>query len=126
MSGTDNLRPVRTKEEARERGRNGGIASGKARRKKSSLKRAAQAVLTTSMPKQVKAQIEKMVGKIDDENDMLYTAAVAVMTKEALSGNVAAFNSLKDIVESIENQIEQDNLEPDPLSASLEELAKTL
>lgn len=126
MSGTDNLRPVRTKEEARERGRNGGIASGKARRKKNSLKRAAQAVLTTSMPKQVKTQIEKMVGNIEDENDMLYTAAVAVMTKEALSGNVAAFNSLKDIVESIENQIEQDNLEPDPLSASLEELAKTL
>lgn len=32
MATTENLKPVRTKEEARERGRNGGIASGKARR----------------------------------------------------------------------------------------------
>ena len=30
----EDLRPVRTKKEAKERGRNGGIASGKARRKK--------------------------------------------------------------------------------------------
>lgn len=32
MANVQNLRPVRSKEEARERGRNGGIASGKARR----------------------------------------------------------------------------------------------
>lgn len=34
----ENLNPVRTKEEARERGRNGGIASGKARRAKRELR----------------------------------------------------------------------------------------
>ena len=33
----ENLRPVRTKEEARERGRNGGIKSGKVRREKKLL-----------------------------------------------------------------------------------------
>lgn len=33
-----NLKPVRTKEEARERGRRGGIASGKARRERKTLK----------------------------------------------------------------------------------------
>ena len=32
MANTENLKPVRTKDEARERGKNGGIASGKARR----------------------------------------------------------------------------------------------
>lgn len=34
MAGKDNLRPVHTKEEARERGRNGGIKSGQSRRRK--------------------------------------------------------------------------------------------
>lgn len=39
MTGNEeNLNPVRTKEEARERGRNGGIASGKARRAKKELR----------------------------------------------------------------------------------------
>lgn len=33
-----NLKPVKTKEEARERGRAGGIASGKARRERKTLK----------------------------------------------------------------------------------------
>ena len=36
--GLENLRPVKTKEEARERGRNGGIASGEAKRKKKTMK----------------------------------------------------------------------------------------
>lgn len=34
------LRPVRTKEEAKKRGRNGGIASGKARREKKTIREA--------------------------------------------------------------------------------------
>lgn len=38
MNGQENLKPVRSKEEARERGRKGGIASGKSRREKKTLK----------------------------------------------------------------------------------------
>ena len=38
MSGKENLRPVSSTEEARERGRKGGLASGKARRKRKTLK----------------------------------------------------------------------------------------
>ena len=38
MANTDNLKPVRTKEEARERGRNGGVASGKARKENKLIK----------------------------------------------------------------------------------------
>ena len=40
MAGKENLRPVSSKEEARERGRKGGLASGKARRKRKTLKEA--------------------------------------------------------------------------------------
>lgn len=38
MANEQNLQPVRTKEEARERGRNGGIASGKARKENKLIK----------------------------------------------------------------------------------------
>ena len=38
MAGKENLRPVSSKEEARERGRKGGLASGEARRKRRTLK----------------------------------------------------------------------------------------
>ena len=38
MAGKENLRPVSSAEEARERGRKGGLASGEARRKRKTLK----------------------------------------------------------------------------------------
>jgi len=38
MAGKDNLRPVSSTEEAKERGRKGGLASGEARRKRKTLK----------------------------------------------------------------------------------------
>lgn len=38
MANNENLKPVRTKSEARERGRNGGVASGVARREKKLIK----------------------------------------------------------------------------------------
>lgn len=38
MASINNLKPVRTKEEARKRGKNGGKASGEARRERKALK----------------------------------------------------------------------------------------
>lgn len=38
MANTQNLKPVQSKEEARERGKKGGIASGKARQERKALK----------------------------------------------------------------------------------------
>ena len=47
-NGVDNLKPPRTKDEARERGQNGGKASGEARRRKKALKEEFEILL--SMP----------------------------------------------------------------------------
>lgn len=44
----ENLRPVRTTEEARERGRAGGIASGKARREKATMKATLEMLLESN------------------------------------------------------------------------------
>lgn len=126
MANEQNLKPVRTKKEARERGRNGGIASGKARRKKASLMRCAQRVLESDVPKEIKKQIEKMTGELDDENDTLFTAAAAVMVKEAIGGNVLAFRELKDLVKNMDGAyLEVDDTE-DELSKSLRELGESL
>ena len=50
MANEQNLRPVRTKEEARERGRAGGIASGKARREKANLRKLMAMMLEEDIP----------------------------------------------------------------------------
>lgn len=126
MANEQNLKPVRSTEEARERGRNGGIASGKARRKKASLMRCAQRVLEAEIPKEIKGSIQKMVGELDDENDTLFTAAVAVMAKEAIGGNTHAFAQLKDMVQDMDAAYIEDEQEEDELSRSLRELAEEM
>lgn len=45
MANKENLKPVRSKSEARERGRKGGIASGEARRQKKNLREALEILL---------------------------------------------------------------------------------
>lgn len=122
----DKLQPVRTKREASERGRNGGIASGKARRKKASLIRCAQRVLESDIPKELKPQLNKIIGDVEDENDTLFTLAVASMTKEAIGGNVQAFRELKDIVKEMDAVYIDGEQEEDALSRSLRELGESL
>lgn len=46
--GRNNLQPVRTSEEAREKGRAGGIASGKARREKATMKKTLEMLLESN------------------------------------------------------------------------------
>ena len=122
----NNLDPVQSTEEAKKRGRNGGIASGKARRKKASLMRCAQRVLEADIPKEIRQGVEKMVGKLDDEHDELFTAAVAVMAKEAIGGNTSAFAQLKDMVQNMDAAYIEDHEEEDELSRSLRELGESL
>ena len=49
MANNENLKPVRTKSEARERGRKGGIASGESRREKATLRECLDLLLTRKM-----------------------------------------------------------------------------
>ena len=45
MANTDNLQPVQSESEAREKGRNGGIASGEARRRKKTMREALEMLM---------------------------------------------------------------------------------
>lgn len=126
MANEQNLRPVRTKKEARERGRNGGKASGIARRKKKSLLECAKRVLEADIPEKQYKVLEKQIGSLKDDENTLFTASVAVMVNKALKGDVKAFNSIKDIVAQIEDQQFTREIIDDPLTKALEEMAKEL
>ena len=62
-----NLKPIRTEKEAREKGRNGGIASGKARREKKTI----QKILGELLDGQIKdsPQFAKLASKMGVESD---------------------------------------------------------
>lgn len=95
---TDNLIPIRSTEEARERGKNGGIASGKARRRKKELKKEVEDLLSivTSNPKLL-LNLSSM-GIPTDKGATLQEAMTASMIYQAIKGNVKAFNAIKDVL----------------------------
>ena len=90
MANEQNLKPVRTKREARERGRNGGKASGAVRRRKADFRRTLNMFLT--------AEIDSEEWKPDLEalgvECTLESALNMAMIKEGLSGNVKAYEAI--------------------------------
>jgi hypothetical protein len=72
-----NLKPVKTKKEARERGRRGGIASGKAKRARKTLREELIALLENG-----------------DTQEKISLAMIA----EALQGNTKAFEVIRDTI----------------------------
>ena len=93
MTNEQNLR-VPSSEEARELGRKGGIASGKARRRKADLKRAFNTILKADVANE---NISKQLGALGFEatNEM---ALAMVMMQKAMKGNVKAFEQIARLV----------------------------
>lgn len=89
MAGADNLK-VPTSEEARKYGKKGGVASGKARRKKANLRKAFETILQAEVASpNVKKQLEEL--GFDSTNEM---ALAMVMMQKAMKGNVRAFEQI--------------------------------
>lgn len=82
MAGKNNLNPVRSTEEARERGKKGGIASGEARRKKKTIRETLEMMLSGKMPDGATRQ----------------DAIVVALLEKALSGDVRAFEAIRDSI----------------------------
>lgn len=92
MANEQNLIPAnkRSKSEARKNGSKGGIASGKARRKKANLKKAFETILQADVASpNVKKQLEDL--GFDTTNEM---ALAMVMMQKAMKGNVRAFEQI--------------------------------
>lgn len=93
MGNEQNLR-VPSSEEARELGRKGGIASGKARRRKADLKRAFNTILKADVANEnISKQLEAL--GFEATNEM---ALAMVMMQKAMKGNVKAFEQIARLV----------------------------
>ena len=79
----ENLKPVQSTAEARERGRRGGIASGEARRKKRDLRFALLALMETT----------------DDTGSTGTERLAAALFKKALEGDVKAIAMVQELTE---------------------------
>ena len=77
MANEQNLKPVSSKKEARERGRKGGLASGEARRKRKTLKEELLLILS------------------DGETQQSVTLA---LIEKAMSGDTKAFEVIRDTI----------------------------
>lgn len=98
MAGTDNLDPVKTKEEARARGRKGGIASGKARREKKAMRETLAALLSMPMKDGKYADVEsiKNFASMKGKNIDVQTAISIAMIQRALKGDKGAAEFIRD------------------------------
>ena len=90
----ENLQVIQTPEEAREKGRNGGIKSGEVRRRKRDAKAAAKLILQLPCTEAMTTNLANMGVK---END--YTNIVAMFARAfvvAMTGDVSAMRFLVD------------------------------
>lgn len=90
MANEQNLKPVRTKSEARERGRNGGKASGEARRRKADFRRTLNMLLTAEIDSEEYKPLLEALGL----ECTLEAALNMAMIKEGLAGNVKAYEAI--------------------------------
>ncbi len=85
MANENNLKPARSKSEARKRGRNGGKASGEVRRRNKSLREALQALLN---------------GEYEQNGETLdgYSLLAFKAFEQAQNGSIKAFEVIRDSI----------------------------
>ena len=101
MSKGENLKPIRTTEEAKRRGKNGGIKSGASRRKKRALKETMAMLLELPVMDQQAAENIKKFG-VDIEELNNNTRLMYTLLQKAFSGELTAINEVRKIVDEPE------------------------
>ena len=97
-NNNQNLRPVTTKEEARKRGRAGGIKSGELRKQRKTMREAMAALLEAEVTPNITADLKKRGYK--GEAPVTYNDAMAVsMLLQALKkGDVKAYTAVMELM----------------------------
>ena len=98
MANEQNLKPIRTESEARKKGRNGGIASGIARREKKTIQKILNDFLSTAAKDnpQVAKLAAKMGLKSDDSIKDLFTIVCVLNTLK--DGNLSDLERLSKLL----------------------------
>lgn len=94
--GTPNLLPVRNKEEARERGKKGGKASGEARRRKKTFQELTKLFLNQAIPDDKKELLKKILPDVDVEDFTYRSGIILKQLEKAFSGNLDAAIFVRD------------------------------
>lgn len=90
----ENLKPVRSKDEAKKRGTVGGKKSGETRRKKRDAKQAISLLLNMAARDNLEKNLKQLGYDVEDLTNM--NALMARMFTKAMSGDVTAFKVLMD------------------------------
>lgn len=127
MPNEKNLIPMdqRSQSEARELGREGGRASGESRRRKKSLREAAELYL--SLPVANRRAWNKISAEGVDPDDIDNQMAMIIgLTQKAVKGDAKAAKIIVDLLDKQTGKTADDALEDDPITKSLKEMAKEL
>ena len=94
MANNENLKPVRTKSEARELGRNGGIKSGESRRRTAALRYTMNKLLT------MKVEVDGLsdVLRADGCESTYEEVITMAMIQQAMLGDVKAYKAIMQVV----------------------------
>lgn len=125
MPNEKNLIPFsqRTEREAREYGRAGGIASGAARRRKRSLKEAADIYL--SLPVSDRRRWNKIAScGVDPEDVDNQMAMIIGLTEAATMGDAKAAKVIIDLLGDMNEKGGNEAVEDDPITKALKEEAQ--
>ena len=107
--GEENLVPVRSVDEARERGRNGGKASGEARRRKKSMRQLAEALLDSKVTDEALLERFESLGFKTKGLKISQAMLIGQMLK-AMEGDPRCFQAILDLVEP-KTEIQPDAVE---------------
>ena len=96
----EDLRPVRTKEEAKKRGKAGGIASGKARREKKAFRETLEAILGMAMKGGTDVSVDDIqsFAEIEGRNISVQEAILVAQIQKALTGDTRAAEYVRDTI----------------------------
>lgn len=100
MANIENLKPIQSKEEARELGRKGGIASGEARREKATMKKTLEMLLDT-IPNIKENKDQKTFRELSTEGLMI----------GAVQGKAENYKLIMQVLGELEESKETPNIE---------------
>lgn len=100
MTNETNLNPVRSEDEARKRGRAGGIASGKARREKKMMRETLDMLLSMPMKNGKFADVENIrsFAALKGKNISVQEAILIAQVQKAMKGDTRAAEYVRDTI----------------------------
>lgn len=96
-----------TEEEAREKGRKGGLASVEARRAKKSMAEMAQIMLNSKLDDKGRQTVKRLCADLADEDATVQSLMLAGQVQSAIKGNTKAFTAIQDIMEKNASKLEE-------------------